>query len=490
MKRILCVLMVLLLLSPFSAGTEQIDDYYRLGDTVEDFSLTTPDGEEYALSRVLQDHAAVLLCFWFSGCGPSRYEFPFLEKAYESFQDQIEVLAITPYDEDDAILQYQQTMGLTFPMMHDSLGICDRFVDYGFPTCVLIDRNGVICYTECGAQNSPDAFERLFMPFLTDDYSEPLLLSSIPSVVSPDAPDSNALNAALNAEGGNLTFACTGDYWPWLLSEDGSYIVSGNAGSNGTVALVESLMHVHAGSVLSFRYATSTEEGSDILAVMIDQEIVKTFSGENDWQTYAIPFEETGFYNISFAYIKNETEADGSDQVSLDSVQLLYGTAAELALESNPSYPQTLEGMQTQLEFMNSNAREIAFDDPAGVVTSFFRADKYYIIPEDNVIGFVQVGVDCDPDGAFIRDVRGNTRTLSHCALDSKGFLFTLPPTEPTLGWNVLVIAPSVTDAYGQYNRVYMYFESEGAVENFCHAQIPTLYQEEAVSTIDWHYVE
>ncbi|MBQ9299280.1 MAG: TlpA family protein disulfide reductase [Clostridia bacterium] len=491
MKRILCVWMIFLLaLCLLCVGTAQYNDYYTLGDTVEDFTLTTPDGERLSLSGLLREHKAVLLNFWFSSCGPSRYEFPALQAAYELYDGDVEVLAVTPYDDDETILQYQKAMGLTFPMAFDSAGITDWFVDYGFPTNVLIDRNGVVCYIECGAQTSSDAFGRLLIPFVQEEYSEPLLLSSVPSIILPDAPDNSALSAALNVEGGTLSFYCPQNAWPWTVSENGRYIVASNTGFNNTVSQVETLLYAGAGDVLSFRFRTSTEEGSDLFAVMDNYEIVKAFSGENDWSVYALPIQTDGLHTITFEYIKNDVNASGRDEVFLDDVALLQGEAAVQALAANPSYPLTLEGMQVSLEFLSENAREIVIDDPSGMVNAYFHAEGYYVVPEETPDIRISIGKDCDPDAAFIRDLRGTTKTLSHCRYDENGFYFSSTEVGSQLGWDALLLVPSVTDAYGQYSRIFLYFESGEAVDAFCRDQVPDLFSGDPVSGITWHYLE
>ena len=491
MKRILCVWMILLLaLCPIFVRAAEYDDYYILGNAVEDFMLTTPDGETISLSGLLREHKAVLLNFWFSTCGPSRYEFPFLQKAYEMFGGDVEVLAITPYDDDETIRQYQEALGLTFPMVYDSAGVTDRFVDYGFPTNVLIDRNGVICYIECGAQSGPDAFARLLIPFVQDEYGEPLLLSSVPSIILPDAPDNAALNTALNVENGLLSFYCPQDDWPWIVSDDGSYVKSSNGGSNGTLCQVETQVYAEPGDAFSFRFRTSTEEGGDLFAIMVNYEIVKAFSGENEWTSYTLPLEREGLNIITFEYIKNDLDAVGNDEVDLDDVVVLSGEDAAQALAANPVYPLTLEGTQASLEFLGESAREIVIDDPNGGVNTFFHADGYYIIQEQDQAVRIRLGADCDPDAAFIRDLRGDTKTLSHCDYDENGFYFACSNGASRLDWSALMIVPSITDAYGQYNQIFLYFESEEAVDVFCREQIPVLLWDEPATDITWHYAE
>ena len=492
MKRILCVCIVCLLLLPLISVGAQDDDnlFYVLGDTVEDFSLTTVDGDTVTLSGLLEQYKAVLLNFWFVDCGPSRYEFRFLQKAAELFGDDIAVLAVDPYDDESAIADFRDALGLSLMLACDTAGLTDRMVDYGFPTTALIDRNGALCFAECGAQTSTDAFVRLLTPYILPDYSEPLLLSSIPSVVVPEAPDSVTLNEALNVKGGSLNFFCLEEYWPWKVSEDGSYIVSANAGTDDSIAYVETLVETQPGDAISFRVRTSSEEGYDFFALMIDRRIVKTYSGENGWQTCAVAFDEPGRHTVSFTYSKNDMDAAGGDCAALDDVAILHGRDARRALSRNPSYPLALAGMETSLRFTGEGVREIVFDDPTGAVAAFYGAEAFYIIPDGDTDVYIQLGEDCDPSAAFIRSIEGDLHSLSHCEQDEAGFLYAAPQPNPDLGWNALMLFPALYDSYGYCTRVFLYFDSEESVNAFCRTQIPDLATGLPVEGVTWRYAE
>ena len=492
MKRRLCawILGALMLIAAIGAAAQPAQAVYQLGDSPADFELTTSEGETVSLSGLLQDHKAVLLYFWFIGCGPSRNELAYLQATYEDYGGEAAILAVTPYDSDEDLLRYREITGFTFPMVSDSAGITDAFVDYGYPTCVLIDRNGVICYTECGSHNGSGTFRLLLQPFLQDQYEGPMLLASIPSMPMPVAPEIGALNAALNAEGSDLTFFCPSDCWPFQLSDDGSFLISPDGMPDGSRAMLQTLAETKTGDALSFEFCTSTEEGYDVLTVMIDWEIVKVFSGDNPWQTYTLTIPEPGTHVITFTYSKNDQFFDGEDRVALDEIELLHGKNAARALENNAVYPLTLTGYESSLTFARDSAREIVFDDPEGKIAANFGANAYYIIARETPPVHIRLGGDCDPDSALLVDINGNACALAHCRQDAEGFLFTAPPIDPATGWNALVIFPAVTDYQGQYTRAYVYFESEEAADAFCRDQAADPWTGETASPITWMYAE
>ena len=487
MKRAAAFLLACLLGLGLLAPALAQSGFYALGDTVEDFTLTTSVGETVSLYGLLKEHKAVLLNFWFADCGPCRYEFPFLVEAYEQFGGDVAVLGITPRDQDARINDYIASVGINFPMAYDSAGVSARFVDYGFPTSVMIDREGVLCFTECGAQRSADAFVRLFQPFVAEDYASPLLLDAIPAAEMPDAPDAAALNSALNAAGSELDFEIPDGVWPWLVSQDGTYAYSGNPGAHASLAQVGTQVITQPGDVLRFRFATSTEDGSDVLAVLMDDQIVKIFSGENPWQAYALPFDGAGEHAVDFVYLKSAQDSAGADTVMVADVALLSGEEAQAALQQNPRYPLTLEGTEAEVSFPAGQAREILFDDPTGAVDGYYGADGYYILSGGAAEALIKLGADCDPDAAVVSDALGAACSVSHCAQAREGFLFPLPAVSGEMGWNAVLLYPSILDAYGA-PLIYLYFASPEDADAFCLSQVFSPATGEPVSGVTWQY--
>ena len=54
-----------------------------LGDTVENFSVTTTDGRTLTLDELLKEKDCVVVNVFTTWCGPCKAEFPEMEKAYE-----------------------------------------------------------------------------------------------------------------------------------------------------------------------------------------------------------------------------------------------------------------------------------------------------------------------------------------------------------------------------------------------------------------------
>ena len=199
-------------------------DPYQLGDHMDDFSVTLSDGTETSLYGLLAQKKAVLINFWASWCGPCRNEFPFMARAYEEMSDQIGVLALSceARDTDEVVLSLRDSLDLgSLPMGLDP-GVSNRFDIQGYPTSVMVDRNGVICFMDAGSIPDKGKFLRLFSAFTADDYSEPVLLTAIPTAASPvDYPSAEEIAAALALTDERIAVQTPEDAtaWPFVAGE-------------------------------------------------------------------------------------------------------------------------------------------------------------------------------------------------------------------------------------------------------------------------------
>ncbi len=143
---------------------------FSLGDMLCDFTVETQD-VSYTLSELLKTKKAVVLNFWFENCGPCRAEFPYLQNAYAAYADDIEVIAINPYDGTaESVQTYASNLKLTFPVIKAGEEWLTAFGLTSFPTTVVIDRYGMAAMIHKGAVTEAGVFENLFAYFTADDY--------------------------------------------------------------------------------------------------------------------------------------------------------------------------------------------------------------------------------------------------------------------------------------------------------------------------------
>lgn len=148
-------------------------DRLRLGSIVKDFTLTDVNGNTYRISDLLNEKKAVVLNFWFIGCGPCKMEFPFMQQAYDEYKDDIEILAINPYDGTNAtVKKYANDMSLSIPMFSVGQEWSNVFGLSAFPTTVVIDRYGMIAFAHVGSITNKETFEMIFTNFVSDGYTQ------------------------------------------------------------------------------------------------------------------------------------------------------------------------------------------------------------------------------------------------------------------------------------------------------------------------------
>lgn len=455
MKKLCAMLLSLALLCallPAQAGA------YRLGDTIANFSVSTPNGETLSLQALLQKYRAVVLNFWFKDCTWCDYEFPYLEEAWQQLSSDVAVLALSPYDDAQTIADYQTSKGLTFPMAMDTAGLSTQFGVGSYPTTIVIDRYGVYCLREEGAQPSAQAFIDLLTPYIGADYSQSVLNGA--SLPTAQAPSAEALRGAL---GDALTFYSSDSLtaWPWLV--DGDRVYSSNAGAAETDALLYTRVTAQAGDALAFDVRVSCLPVFDRLTISLNGEIVKTFTGETSLQGYAIAFPQAGEYEICFAFAKESAEGAGDDRAELSHIRLLHGQEAADALAANPAYPQTLPGKELDVSLPSSAAREIAFDDPAGYIAAYLPAKHYYILTQDPAPAHVAIGADIDPDAAILYNMDG-ARAVSTAETGESGFIVSCGLQDES--YDQLLVLESLEQQ--ENNAAILYFADTAFVDQVC----------------------
>ena len=310
---------------------------YELGDVMRDFTVTTIDGEKFTLSEALKTKKAVLINFWYSTCSPCINEFPFMDSAYQKYQDDIAVIAINNYagDTADDVKIFQSTMGLTIPLAKDYSQLGSAFDIAYYPTSIIVDRYGTICLIEVGGLTSEKPFIAAFEHFSATDYQQKLITSfdELTPAELPDVemPSSDEIGAALNGEGFSAIYtpeteSANSEYaWPFLVGEiDGEkFVYTSNFYKDSSYAAMHAEINLKAGQALAVDWLADTELGADILFILVDGKDIYQLSGTSDeWETvYPYVATEDGTYKVSFVYVKDEDTDVGYDRVYLKNMR-------------------------------------------------------------------------------------------------------------------------------------------------------------------------
>ena len=310
---------------------------YELGDVMRDFTVTTIDGEKFTLSEALKTKKAVLINFWYSTCSPCINEFPFMDSAYQKYQDDIAVIAINNYagDAEDDVKIFQSTMGLNIPLAKDYSQLGTAFNVNYYPTSIIVDRYGTICLIEVGGLTSEKPFIAAFDHFSATDYQQKLITSfdELTPAELPDVemPSSDEIGAALNGEGFSAIYtpeteSANSEYaWPFLVGEiDGEkFVYTSNFYKDSSYAAMHAEINLKAGQALAVDWLADTELGADILFILVDGKDIYQLSGTSDeWETvYPYVALEDGTYKVSFVYVKDEDTDVGYDRIYLKNMR-------------------------------------------------------------------------------------------------------------------------------------------------------------------------
>lgn len=134
----------------------------RPGAKAPEFTLKTPNGEDFSLSNIKDKY--ILIDFWASWCKPCRASYPHLKEVYSKYKDKgFEVLAVSTDSDHEAwkkAIKEDQTTWIHVVDTFNRPGFpADISTLYGvpfLPTTYLLDKKGVIL-----AKNlSPDELDK------------------------------------------------------------------------------------------------------------------------------------------------------------------------------------------------------------------------------------------------------------------------------------------------------------------------------------------
>ena len=309
-----------------------------LGDVMYDFSVLTASGESVTLSDMLAEKEMVLVNFFYTTCGPCANEFPYMEEAYQMYQDKVGVVALDPLEQDQAVAAFQATMGLTFPMAACPATWSATFSIQGYPTSVIVDRYGVICLIEVGGITSLRPFTSIFETFTGDDYEQKLytnvseLITQVKPTYEMDTPENVAalmnngqIPVTYRAEEGDDAEYC----WPFIETEKNGEVClkASNQGIEDSFAILYADVELKAGQAVGFDYLASTEQGNDAMVVIVNGEDIYQISGTSEeevWKRcYPWVAVEDGTYEVALCYLKDESGNAGDDTVYVKNMRIV-----------------------------------------------------------------------------------------------------------------------------------------------------------------------
>lgn len=327
---------------------------YAVGDVMRNFTFVDNDGNERTLKDVLAESKLVVINIWGDWCGNCKTEFPVIEKAYQQYSDQVEVLALDAWDSYSFVQEFRDEQGYSFTMSTDASNIYGSLTPtFGAvaPITMMVDRYGVVNEMESGAITSIDMWLEAFEDYTSDDYRQTGSAESnkkdeedelLPDV---EMPASSEIEAVINS-GVNATYSASAieTVWPWVLTEDKTAIQPANIGKNSTSALINMTMDLEEGQILAFDYKYSIEYdiyGTDIydfFSVSVGGDTLHTLVVPKDgWVTcYAYVPVKSGTYTVTLYYSKDDSDSktfmDESEYLYVKNVRTM--TEAQMTAEN------------------------------------------------------------------------------------------------------------------------------------------------------------
>ena len=197
-----------------SYDTVPTDAKIDAGDPMIDFTFTDMEGNTYVASEVLKEKKALVLNFWFTTCDPCRAEFPYLQTAYDAYKESVALLAVNPYETDDAekINAFVKENKLTFPVVDADPAWASLMNITAYPTTVVIDRYGFVAFSHVGTVTEEGVFEKLFKYYSAEDYAHTVAYDVSELKLPEEAPKEDEEGLVYDNEsepieyGGTLTF--------------------------------------------------------------------------------------------------------------------------------------------------------------------------------------------------------------------------------------------------------------------------------------------
>ena len=142
-------------LHPMKSKPEQLESEKHLQNHLNrpapDFVVRDIYGKQHSLSSLRGK--TVVLNFWFTHCGGCITEMPDLNELNKAYSGKDVVFLAISFDEAVKIKAFLPNHPFDYIIVPDARQVCTDYDIYGYPTSVVIDRNGIITFIECSVNS-------------------------------------------------------------------------------------------------------------------------------------------------------------------------------------------------------------------------------------------------------------------------------------------------------------------------------------------------
>ncbi len=122
---------------------EQVSNSERIGEKAPEFSLIDMNGN--VISSESTRGKIVVLNFWFTTCKPCIEELPQLNNIYDKYKDNKDIIfASITFNEKPTVKKFLRKHPIKYPVVTDERTTISTFNISGYPTNLLIGKDGKI----------------------------------------------------------------------------------------------------------------------------------------------------------------------------------------------------------------------------------------------------------------------------------------------------------------------------------------------------------
>lgn len=162
---------------PAKMRGEELQEYFQklhdaqqelVGCEAPNFTASTLAGEDIELFEL--KGKIVVLNFWFIACPPCRAEMPGLKQLADTYgsRDDVVLLALAT-DKQDALTKFLQKEKIGFEVVPEARDIADLYRITGFPTTMVLDKEGKVFSVHIGGSTKEKQASRLIFKGIERD---------------------------------------------------------------------------------------------------------------------------------------------------------------------------------------------------------------------------------------------------------------------------------------------------------------------------------
>ena len=136
----------------------------RLNMPAANFSLKDLQGNTYTLSNL--KGKVVILNFWFTTCPPCIAEIPQLNTIVKKYDPAKVVFLSITFNEAPQVKDFLKHNKFDYHHLVDGKKVCDDYHVFGYPTHMVIDKKGILRFSQLGGENIKETLSQTIEKFL------------------------------------------------------------------------------------------------------------------------------------------------------------------------------------------------------------------------------------------------------------------------------------------------------------------------------------